>query len=72
MVWTWLGGVVRGCFEFGVEDFAGLFGGAGDAFADEVEEAGDVLQAGGGDGVGAGRRAISVQGRLSASPSAIC
>jgi hypothetical protein len=36
-----------------VEDFTGLFGGPGDAFADEVEEAGDVLQAGGGGGVGA-------------------
>jgi pimeloyl-ACP methyl ester carboxylesterase len=35
-----------------VEDFAGLFGSTGDAFADEVEEAGDVLQAGGGGGVG--------------------
>lgn len=36
-----------------MEDFAGLFGGAGDAFADEVEEAGDFLQADGGGGVGA-------------------
>jgi hypothetical protein len=36
-----------------VEDFGRLLGGAGDAFADESEEAGDVLEADGGGGVGA-------------------
>ena len=60
----WLDGVVWGCSGFGVEDFAGLFGGAGDAFADEVEEAGDVLQAGGGGGVGGrGWRRLGVRFR---------
>src|SRR5215469_12174405 len=48
-----LGGVVRGCSGFGVEDVADLFGGAEDALADEVAEAGDVLQAGGGRAVAA-------------------
>ena len=36
-----------------VEDLAGLLRGAGDALTDEVEVAGDVLEAGGGRGVGA-------------------
>lgn len=36
------GGVVRGCLGFGVEDFAGLLRGAGDALADEVEKAGGL------------------------------
>jgi len=35
-----------------VEDLAGLLGGAGGALADEVEEAGDVLEARGGRGAG--------------------
>jgi hypothetical protein len=40
-------------FGFGVEDLAGLLRGAGEALGDEVEEARDVLEAGGGRGVGA-------------------
>lgn len=42
-----------------MEDFAGLFRGAGRAFADEVEEAGDVLEAGAGRGVGAEEAGVS-------------
>jgi hypothetical protein len=38
---------------FRVEDLAGLLRGAGGALGDEVEEAGDVLEAGGGRGAGA-------------------
>src|SRR5690242_13447660 len=37
----------------GVEDVTGLFRCPGDAFADEVEESGDVLEADGGRGTGA-------------------
>src|SRR5580700_1353208 len=50
---TWRGGVSWGRFGFGVEDFADLLRGAQDALADEVTEAGDVLQAGGGRAVAA-------------------
>src|SRR5262249_48164843 len=49
----WLLHTLRGCFGFSVEDVADLFGGAEDALADEVAEAGDVLQAGGGRAVAA-------------------
>src|SRR5215467_10893459 len=49
----WLLHALRGCFGFGMEDVADLFGGAEDALADEVAEAGDVLQAGGGRAVAA-------------------
>ena len=40
-------------FGFGVEDLAGLLGGAGEALGDVVEEAGDVFEAGAGRGAGA-------------------
>lgn len=44
-------GLGRGSLGSAVEDFTGLFCGADDALADEVEEPGDVLQAGGSRGV---------------------
>src|SRR4051794_24188552 len=47
------GVVARGGRGFRVQDLAGLVRGAGDALGDEVDEAGDVLQAGRGRGVGA-------------------
>jgi hypothetical protein len=48
---------------FGVEDLAGLLRGAGEAFGDEVEEAGDVLEAAA--GVSACLDAGTTHGRIS-------
>ena len=50
--WSDRGRRRRGRLGAGVEDLAGLLGRAGGVLADEVEEAGDVLEAGGG-GAGA-------------------
>jgi hypothetical protein len=47
------GGLTAGCFGSRAEDLAGLLGRAGGALADDLEEAGDVLEAGGGWGAGA-------------------
>src|SRR5258708_33717767 len=52
-LWAVVRPAVLGFLGMGGEDFAGLLCGADDAFADEVEEAGDVLEADGGRGVGA-------------------